>query len=122
MHTVNTASSLVTDGCSVDFSALTSDWTSKAGKYSASNSALLARARSVRRFLRSQSEDKIALVAHGDILRLILYGEQHHGPWANAEVRTCTFVNNEDEEAWLKQIDTEAKEGQNEPTSSENKL
>lgn len=96
----------------------TDDWTSKKGKYAANITALQARARYVRNFLRSRPEKCIVLVAHGDILRYIVFGEQNATPWSNAEVRKYTFVEEEDEDAWLKLIETEAKEGHEEPTSS----
>ena len=99
-------------------SALTSDWTSKEGKYSADPKSLAARAQRVRQFLRSRPEQKIVLVAHGDILRYIVFGKQDSSPWANAEVRKYTFKRESDEEAWLQKIETEAKEGTDEPTSS----
>lgn len=96
----------------------TDDWTSKKGKYAANISSLQARARYVRNFLRSRPEKCIVLVAHGDILRYIVFGEQNGTPWSNAEVRKYTFVEEDDEDAWLKLIETEAKEGREEPTSS----
>lgn len=99
-------------------SSLKPDWTSKEGKYSAEPKALSARAQRVRQFLRNRPEQKIVLIAHGDILRYIVYGQQDSSPWANAEVRTYTFTSESDEDAWLQQIDTEAKEGKDEPTSS----
>jgi hypothetical protein len=58
------------------------------------------------------------LVAHGDILRYIVFGEQNGTPWANAEVRKYKFAKDEDEDAYLVQIKTEAKKGDEEPTSS----
>lgn len=99
----------------------TDDWNSKKGKYAANVTTLQARARHVRNFLRSRPEKSIVLVAHGDILRYIVFGEQNATPWSNAEVRKYTFVDEDGEEAWLKVLETEAKEGHEEPTSSEAK-
>jgi len=96
----------------------TDDWTSKKGKYAANIASLQARARYVRNFLRSRPEKCIVLVAHGDILRYIVFGENNSTPWSNAEVRKYTFVDEDGEEAWLKLVETEAKEGKEEPTSS----
>lgn len=81
--------------------------------------ALQARARYVRQFLRARPEKKIVLVAHGDILRYIVFGEQNGTPWANAEVRKYKFASKDDEGALLIELTTEAKEGAEEPTSSE---
>lgn len=83
--------------------------------------ALKARAKHVRQFLLQRPEKKIVLVAHGDILRYIVYGEQNSSPWANAEVRKYRFKTADagDDDAWLEQITTEAKEGGEAPTSSE---
>ncbi|KAK9898423.1 phosphoglycerate mutase-like protein [Cystobasidium minutum MCA 4210] len=105
----------------LDLSVLTDDWNSKKGKYAANVTTLQARARHVRNFLRSRPEKSIVLVAHGDILRYIVFGEQNATPWSNAEVRKYTFVDEDGEEAWLKVLETEAKEGHEEPTSSEAK-
>ena len=106
---------------SVDMSPLSDDWTSKTGKWAASTKALNARAQYVRRWLRERPEDCIVLVAHGDINRNILYGERTFVPWANTEVKKLTFkdASGQDEDALLEEIKTEAKEGGDEPTSSE---
>jgi len=104
----------------LDFSPLTDDWTSKAGPYAANVEALQARAKSVRQFLLNRPEKKIVLVAHGDILRYIVFGKQNGTPWANAEVRKYRFkADAGDDNAWLEEIKTEAKEGGDAPTSSE---
>ncbi|CAD6574539.1 MAG: hypothetical protein CYPHOPRED_005450 [Cyphobasidiales sp. Tagirdzhanova-0007] len=103
----------------LDMSLLTDDWISKAGQYAATEVALQARARHLRRFLRSRPEKKIVLVAHGDILRYVVKGRYGVAPWANAEVRMYKFAEEEDDAAILVQIKTEAKEGREEPTSSE---
>lgn len=105
----------------LDFSPLTPDWTSKAGEYSSEIPALQARARYVRKFLRSRKENTIVLVAHGDILRYIVFGENAVSPWSNAEVRKYRFKSEgeEDDEAWLELIKTEEKEGGEGPTSSQ---
>lgn len=60
------------------------------------------------------------MIAHGDILRYIVFGEQSNTPWANAEVRKYEFAGKEDDEdAFLKELKTEAKEGKEEATSSQ---
>ena len=110
----------------LDLSPLTPDWTSKAGFYSASEDALRARARWVRRWLRARPEREIVVVAHGDILRYVIEGFNSHSPWANAEVRAYTFELEEAEdkrgEAWMVPVSARAgvaKKGGEEPTSSE---
>ncbi|KAI0637601.1 phosphoglycerate mutase-like protein [Trametes polyzona] len=105
---------------SLDLSALTPDWNSKAGFYAATEDAIRARARWVRRWLRARPERAIAVVAHGDLLRYITAGRNTHEPWANVEVREYTFAtDDEDDEAWLVPVKRVAREGEAEPTSSE---
>lgn len=102
----------------LNFDLLTPDWTSKQGIYDPANVA--ERAKWVRRWLRDRNEDRIVVVAHGDILRRITRWDVT--PWANAEVREYTFAEAGDEEAVLVPAErdpTVAKEGQREPTSSE---
>lgn len=104
-------------------SELTPDWTSKAGFYASTVPALQARARWCRTWLRSRPEREIVVVAHGDILRYMTDGFNSGAEWANAEVREYTFEVEEAEdgrgEAWLKRVGEVAKEGAEEPTSSE---
>ncbi|KAI0759910.1 phosphoglycerate mutase-like protein [Irpex lacteus] len=107
----------------LDFSSLTPDWTSKQGFYAATVPALQARARWNRNWLRSRPEKEIVVVAHGDCLRYITDGFNSGAPWANAEVREYTFEKEEEEdeqgEAWLVPVKRIAKEGADEPTSSQ---
>ncbi|KAK4054016.1 hypothetical protein OIO90_003661 [Microbotryomycetes sp. JL221] len=92
-------------------------WTSKKGFFSPERAG--ERAKYVRRLLRDRRENKIVVVAHGDVLRYIVYGENTHEPWANTETRLYKFKSNDDEDAWLEEVKEVAKEGSNEPTSSE---
>ncbi|KAI9069556.1 phosphoglycerate mutase-like protein [Trametes sanguinea] len=108
----------------LDLSPLTPDWTSKAGFYAATEPAIRARARWVRRWLRARPEARIVVVSHGDFLRYLTKGENDHAPWANVEMREYTFARDgggdeEDEDAWLVPVKEVAKEGEAEPTSSE---
>ena len=108
----------------LDFSALTPEWTSKAGFYAATEEAIAARARWVRHWLRSRPEQRIVVVSHGDCLRYITKGHNTHEPWANCEVREYTFAvdeaDDQDGEAWLVPVKKQvAVEGEPEPTSSE---
>ncbi|KAI5925245.1 histidine phosphatase superfamily [Camillea tinctor] len=106
-----------------DLSPLTDDWNSKRGFYAASEEALAARARWVRRYLRERPEKDIVLVAHGDVLRRITgrpEGDSEY-PWRNAEVRIFEFdpefVDSED--PWLFQREDVAAAGGYAPTSTE---
>ncbi|RPD62147.1 phosphoglycerate mutase-like protein [Lentinus tigrinus ALCF2SS1-7] len=107
----------------LDFSALTPDWTSKAGFYAATEEAIAARARWARRWLRARPEQHIVVVGHGDCLRYITKGYNTHEPWANVEVREYTFAAEEAEdssgEGWLVPVAKVAQEGEAQPTSSE---
>ncbi|KAK7685722.1 hypothetical protein QCA50_011067 [Cerrena zonata] len=107
----------------LDFSLLTPDWTSKQGFYASDTASLEARARWNRKWLRERPEKEIVLIAHGDCLRYITEGENTHKPWANAEVREYTFKCEAEEdkegEAWMVPVTVVAKEGADEPTSSE---
>ncbi|KAM0789915.1 hypothetical protein ACM66B_006756 [Microbotryomycetes sp. NB124-2] len=95
-------------------------WTSKKGFFAPDR--VKERAKYVRRLLRDRKEDKIVVVAHGDILRYIVYGENTHEPWGNTETLVYKFKNGaDDEDAWLEEIKEVAKEGEDEPTSSDMK-
>ncbi|KAB5590610.1 hypothetical protein CTheo_5953 [Ceratobasidium theobromae] len=90
----------------VDWSVLTPDWNSKVGFYAPSREALVARARWVRRYVRSRPEERIVLVGHGGIFREI-DGRRTGDPatvasltrWGNVECRVYRFLSDEDEEA-----------------------
>ena len=68
--------------------------------------------------MRERPEKTIVLVAHGDFLRYCSKNRQDDSPWANAEVRKYRFKSEDDDEALLEQIDVEAVEGSDKPTSS----
>ncbi|GAA5993848.1 hypothetical protein JCM5350_004394 [Sporobolomyces pararoseus] len=107
----------------LDFSLLDSapsrhdgnEWTSKKGFFSPEQ--VEERAKWVRRWLRDRKEDKIVVVAHGDILRRLT--EVNQTPWANAEVRAYRFESDNDEDALLVKVEEKEQEGGREPTSSE---
>ncbi|GAA5859217.1 hypothetical protein JCM8547_008920 [Rhodosporidiobolus lusitaniae] len=101
----------------LDFSSLQDDWTSKQGIYDPER--VQERARWVRRWLRERKEERIVVVAHGDILRCITDGYRSDTPWANAEVRAYRFVSPDDDQAKVVLVKEEAKEGTEEPTSGE---
>ncbi|OSD01698.1 phosphoglycerate mutase-like protein [Trametes coccinea BRFM310] len=106
----------------IDLSPLAPGWNSKTGFYAATEPAIRARARWVRRWLRARPEARIVVVSHGDFLRYLTTGENDHAPWANCEVREYTFARDdedEDEDAWLVPVKEVAREGEAEPTSSE---
>lgn len=77
----------------------------------------------MRQWLRARPEREIVVVAHGDILRYMTDGYNSGTAWANAEVREYTFAKEEADdlqgEAWLVPVKEVAKEGADEPTSSE---
>ena len=109
----------------LDLSALTPDWNTKQGFYAATETAIRARARWVRNWLRARPERRIVVVSHGDFLRYITKGENDHGAWANVEMREYTFAVEEGEdgdgdgEAWLVPVKEVVEGGEDEPTSSE---
>lgn len=107
----------------LDFSPLTSHWTSKQGFYAPTVPALQARARWNRCWLRLRPEREIVVVAHGDILRYMIDGHNSYAAWGNAEVREYTFEKEEEEdkqgEAWLVPVNEVAKQGAAEPTTSD---
>lgn len=73
--------------------------------------------------MRARPEREIVVVAHADILRYITEGHNSFSFWANAEVREYTFEVDEEKdvrgEAWVVPVKTIAKEGAEEPSSSE---
>ncbi|GAA5918647.1 hypothetical protein JCM5296_003852 [Sporobolomyces johnsonii] len=110
----------------LDFSALDAaesefgvSWTSKQGFFDPAN--VEARAKWVRKWLRQRQEKRIVVVAHGDILRCIAEGRNTATPWANAEVRAFRFASSgdDDDEARLVPYEEVAKEGGEEPTSTD---
>ncbi|KAK1924011.1 histidine phosphatase superfamily [Papiliotrema laurentii] len=102
----------------LDFSTLSVDYASKTGIFSPDNAA--ERARVVRRWLRDRPEKEIVVVAHGDILRHVVYGHNAAVPWANAQSRIFTFESEDDEEAVLIEIaEIEPKDASNAPTTAE---
>ncbi|KAI8984909.1 phosphoglycerate mutase-like protein [Trametes punicea] len=107
----------------IDLSTLVPRWNSKQGFYAATEEAIRARARWVRRWLRARPERRIVVVSHGDFLRYLTKGENTHEPWANVEVREFTFAPDEADdgegEAWLEPVKRVVQEGEPEPTSSE---
>ncbi|GAA6006869.1 hypothetical protein JCM11491_003212 [Sporobolomyces phaffii] len=92
-------------------------WTSKRGFFSPDQ--VEERARWVRRWLRDRKEERIVVVAHGDILRCLTEGRQTATPWANAEVRAYKFKSDDDDAAELEKVAQVVEEGRNEPTSSD---
>lgn len=101
----------------LDFSPLTDDWNQKQGIYDPAN--VSERALWVRKWLRERKEQRIVVVAHGDILRRLTSWDVT--PWANAEVREYVFEGGEeDEEARIVPVKggENEKEGAQAPTSS----
>ncbi|GAA5982393.1 hypothetical protein JCM10908_006629 [Rhodotorula pacifica] len=117
-------------------------WTSKQGIFDPARVG--ERVKWVRKWLKKREEERIVVVAHGDVLRwLTATGDPKEAqkPWANAEVRAFRFANNgDDDEAYLvpatdisltagtpssekkqggEEEETVVKEGEEEPTSSE---
>ncbi|KAE8539238.1 hypothetical protein D1P53_004336 [Cryptococcus gattii VGV] len=103
----------------LDFSTLSPDYASKEGIFGPANGE--TRAKLVRKWLRERPEKEIVVVAHGDILRFIVDGQQSSRPWNNAENKVFTFRSNDASDDSLVEADyqVEARDATAEPTSSE---
>ncbi|WWC61927.1 uncharacterized protein I303_104513 [Kwoniella dejecticola CBS 10117] len=88
---------------SLDFSTLSEDYASQTGILDPVNAA--ERAKQVRRWLRDRPEKEIVVVAHGTILGYIVDGHRSDRNWENVEVKTYTFLSDDDEEALLSEIE-----------------
>jgi len=82
----------------IDFSSLEDDWNVKAGDFAPENVA--ARAKWVRSWLRARPEREIVVVSHGSFLRVIT-NTPRCDIWENGEIRSFTFVEEDDEDAAL---------------------
>lgn len=97
----------------------TPEWTTKSGFWSKDPYCLRARGNYVRRWLRARPETVIVVVTHGRILQWILHGARVADEYANAEVRSYTFVDGDEEEARLVLLDKEMAVGEKLATSDE---
>ncbi|KAF9515461.1 hypothetical protein BS47DRAFT_1328142 [Hydnum rufescens UP504] len=85
----------------IDFSSLEDDWNVKVGDFAPKNVA--ARAKWVRKWLRARPEREIVVVSHTNFLRAITYTDKSNN-WENGEIRSFTFVEDDDEDAVLRRI------------------
>lgn len=88
----------------VDFNMVHDGWFEHSGIYATTPEALSARARELRRFVRSRKEKEVVLVSHGFFNHYMTgdvneKGEQTTGWWKETELRTFTFESEEDEDA-----------------------
>ncbi|KAJ9307041.1 hypothetical protein DTO217A2_3461 [Paecilomyces variotii] len=95
----------------VDLSLLKPGWWVKKGKYAPSSSALIARAKDARQWLRARPEKEIVVVGHGGFFHYLtedwtgVGDSEHASAWENTEFRTYRFVSDDDENASI--IETE---------------
>nr|XP_018263018.1 uncharacterized protein I303_04508 [Kwoniella dejecticola CBS 10117]OBR85176.1 hypothetical protein I303_04508 [Kwoniella dejecticola CBS 10117] len=103
----------------LDFSTLSEGYASKTGIFDPVNGS--ERARQVRRWLRDRPEMEIVVVAHGDILRYLVDGQQSTRRWDNAELKAFTFVSEDDDNASLVAATNSIKpqDATDQPTSSQ---
>jgi broad specificity phosphatase PhoE len=98
----------------VDFNLVKEGWNNKRGVWSPASSAIEARARAARRYIRklalqsSEEDQHIVIVTHGGYLHY--FTEDWHGAesgvgtgWTNTEYRTYEFVSETDDSASLRE-------------------
>ncbi|KAI9700519.1 MAG: hypothetical protein M1820_006818 [Bogoriella megaspora] len=97
----------------VDLSRVPEGWNSKEGEWAPRRDELGARARELRRWLRSRDEEEVVVVSHGDFLHHVTSmvddnDEQMGGYWKNVEWRTYVFEEEaeDDPEARLREIES----------------
>ena len=105
----------------VDFSACQDRaWMKKTGFYSTTDSAIAARAKHVRRWLRDRPEKNIICMSHGNFIRCLLYGRTRGPLLGNGELRKYTFTSDSDDEAVLEEVKADVKKAEeDEPTPLE---
>ncbi|KAJ5759220.1 phosphoglycerate mutase family protein [Penicillium odoratum] len=80
----------------VDLDLVHEGWNNKTGRYAPTNSALRARARAARRWLKARPEKEIVVVTHGGFLHYFTEDWEDHSQyqgtgWSNTEYRSYTF-------------------------------
>ncbi|KAF9510653.1 hypothetical protein BS47DRAFT_1347824 [Hydnum rufescens UP504] len=85
----------------IDFSPLEDDWNVKVGDFAPEN--IVARAKWVRKWLRARPEREIVAVSHGALL-LVITNTDQSDRWGHGEIRSFTFVEDDDEDAVLRRI------------------
>lgn len=107
----------------VDLSNVHGEWFVHSGLYATTPEALSARAKELRRFVRSRKEKEVVLVSHGFFNHYLTgdvneKGEQTTGWWREAEIRTFTFESENDGDAKIKEtqesVDLRIKEAESE--------
>ncbi|KAF9510652.1 hypothetical protein BS47DRAFT_1347819 [Hydnum rufescens UP504] len=83
------------------FSSLEDDWNVKVGDFAPEN--VVSRAKWVRKWLRARPEREIVVVSHANFLRAITNTDRSNY-WGNGEIRSFTFVEDDDEDAVLQRI------------------
>ncbi|KZF21160.1 putative phosphoglycerate mutase [Xylona heveae TC161] len=92
----------------VDLSRVGEDWNSKKGRWAPTDVALTARAKAARQWLKARPEKEIVMVTHGGFLHHFNQDWEGFDPvvgtgWKNCEFRTYEFVDEEGDNASLKE-------------------
>lgn len=92
----------------VDFNHVKHGWFLHDGDFATTPVALKARAAKLRRFIRDRPEKEVVLVSHGFFNHYLTSdvddeGKQTTPWWRETEIRTFTFVDNDSEEAKIRE-------------------
>ncbi|KAF9510651.1 hypothetical protein BS47DRAFT_1347817, partial [Hydnum rufescens UP504] len=80
----------------IDFSSLEDDWNVKVGDFAPEN--VVSRAKWLRKWLRARPEREIVVVSHATFL-VVITNTDRFVNWGPGEIRSFTFVEDDDEDA-----------------------
>ncbi|KAL2006684.1 hypothetical protein VTN00DRAFT_9352 [Thermoascus crustaceus] len=102
----------------VDLGLLYEGWWVKKGKYAPTSSALIARARLARQWLRGLPAEEIAVVGHGGAFHYLtedwtgIGNTEHASSWQNTEFRTYRFVDDTENATMVETDESRAMRGE----------